>query len=63
MIRFQFFSCTSKSITFVACFEDMALMRESIQNSTGQAGTAEHFDPLVKRQVGCDDDTGSFIGG
>ena len=58
----QFFSGTFESVTFAAGFEDMTTVRQTVQDGTGQASTAEHFDPLVEWQVGRDDDTGSFIG-
>ena len=46
---------------FVAGFEDVAVMRQPIQQCGGHFGVAEYRRPFGKRQIGGDDDRGAFV--
>ena len=51
----------TEPIRLITGFDDMAVMRESIQQRRGQLGIPEHAAPFRERQVGGNDDAGALI--
>jgi len=58
--RLESFFGTFESITFAAGFQDMATMRQAIQDDTGESLASKNLRPLIKRQIRRDDHTHSF---
>ena len=52
-----------ETIAFPVALDDMASVGQPIQGCSGEPFAAEHFGPVLERQVGSHDDTGSFVGG
>ncbi len=46
---------------FVAGFDNVAMVREPIEQRGRHLGITEHRRPFAERQVGCDDDRGLFV--
>ncbi len=42
-------------VTFALGFDDVTTVRQAIQSGSGESLVSEHFGPILKRQVGCDD--------
>ena len=51
----------TEPIRLIPGFDDMAVMRESIQQRSGQLGIPEHPAPFRERQVGCDDNAVALV--
>ena len=49
-----------EAITVVACFDDMAMMGEPVQQRRGHLRVAEHTGPLREAQIGRNDDAGAL---
>ena len=49
------------SPTVIACFDDVAVMRDTIKKSRRHLFIAEHGWPFTECQVGGDDDRGALI--
>jgi phospholipase/lecithinase/hemolysin len=45
----------------VSGFQDMAVMGESIEESCGHLGVAEHVSPFAKAEIGRHGDTGALL--
>lgn len=48
-------------VAVVAGFQNMAVMRESVQQRRGHLGISEHIGPLAKAQVGGDHDARALV--
>jgi len=48
-------------MTVIAGFDDLAAMRESIEQRRGHLGIAEHAAPFAERQVGRDDQRDALV--
>jgi len=46
-----FFPCRTQSVTLATRLQNMATMRESVQNRSRQSCTSQDFRPLLERQV------------
>ena len=46
---------------FVAGFDDVAVMREAIQQGRGHFGISENARPFAKGEIGGDDERGAFV--
>ena len=49
------------SPTFIACFDDVAVMRDTIEKRCRHLLVTEHGWPFTECQVGGDDDRGALI--
>ena len=45
----------------VACFDDLAVMGEAVQERGGHLGIAKHCRPFSEGEVGGDDDRGALV--
>ena len=45
------FSCVFQAVAFAGRLQDLAVVRWSVQDGTGQSLTAEHLGPRFERQV------------
>src|SRR3954447_2921991 len=45
----------------VSGLQDVAMMRQAVEQRRGHLGVAEHARPLAEAKVGADDDAGAFV--
>ena len=51
----------AQAVALPVGFEDIHPMGESVQQSAGEPFGTEHFDPVLKGQVGGDDEAGTLV--
>ena len=51
----------SEAEAVIACFEDVAMMGQSVQQGCGHLGITEDAGPFTEAQVGGDDDAGALV--
>lgn len=50
-----------KAPAVIAGLDDVAMMRDAVEESGGHLGIAEHGGPFPERQIGGDDDAGLLV--
>ena len=51
-----------QAIAFAGRFQDVAVVRQPVQDGAGQSLATEHLGPLLERQVRRHDHTSPFVG-
>ena len=59
--RFRFRAAVLEAVGFIAGLNDVAMMRESVQQRRGELGITEHAAPFREGQVRRNDHTGAFV--
>ena len=50
-----------EAVAIVACFQNMAVVGQAVQQGRSHLGVAKHAGPFAKAQVGGDHHAGAFV--